>query len=76
MGMIKRIRTAKKEEVKQEWLRINRKYQAGEVLSESEQATLIEMYALASDLVIDPEKLKQEMARIAHTRQLRLANQI
>jgi hypothetical protein len=71
MGIIRQIRIAGKEQLKQERLRVNRKYQAGEVLSDNEQATLIDGYAQVMGLVIDPAKLAREMA----CRQLRLATE-
>jgi hypothetical protein len=70
MGIIRRTRIAGKEQLKQERLRVNRKYQDGEVLSDNEQATLTDGYAQVMGLVIDPAKLAREMA----FRHLGLAN--
>jgi len=75
MGVIRQIRVAEKEKVKQEYLRVSRKYCDCEVLSDNEQAILIEGYGRLMGVVIDPTKLKREMDEIALVHRAGLVNE-
>ena len=77
MGIIRTIHANSRiEETKREWRRVNRKYVDGEVLTDAEQAILIEAYACMTEVVIDPERLKCEMAIVAEMLELGLPTQM